>query len=226
MFCIFGLLKFNHIQKIAYGDYHFNSGWCSGWLPCRQDHERRWFRIPSEPFGRYCRRYHRRLRIGLARNQLGRLVRNTCYCCNRCRNPALDHFALQEKIGTASPEALKKDSEFCTVITQCPEHKGIILRPGHYNFPTIGASAGTSGHYDTDSDLQRILADQVSEKMALPRGLPDTTTRNRSYSVFPHTKRPEKWRFRGNFRTLRHGMGPTAYSRRPSVWEKHLYLHN
>ena len=73
------------------------------------------------------------------------------------------------------------------------------------------------GHYDTISGLQRILADQTSVDMALPLVFPDTKTRNRTYSVFQLSKRPEKWPFHWFLRTLRHEIGPTAYSGCPSV---------
>ena len=80
-----------------------------------------------------------------------------------------------------------------------------------------GPSAGTSGRYDTKSAHQRTLANQASGEMVLPRGLPDTTTRNQAHSVLSRTKRPYKWLFRGDFRTLRHEISPSAYSRGPNV---------
>ena len=75
-----------------------------------------------------------------------------------------------------------------------------------------GLSAGFSGHYDTKSALQRVLATQASTKMTFPLVFPDTTTRNRPYRVFWLSKRPWKWPFRWFFRTLRHEIRPTACS--------------
>ena len=86
-----------------------------------------------------------------------------------------------------------------------------------------GHSAGFPGRYDTESGLQHILAVEASTNMAIPRVFPDATTRNRAYSVFWRTKRPLKWPFRGFSRTLRHGIGPTAYSGCRSV---HKYGHS
>ena len=56
-----------------------------------------------------------------------------------------------------------------------------------------GLSAGFPGRYDTESALQRILAVIASVEMAFPLISPDTTTRNRPYSVFWMSKRPLKW---------------------------------
>ena len=81
-----------------------------------------------------------------------------------------------------------------------------------------GLSAGFHGRYDTKSALQRILADQASVEMALPLVFPDTMTRNRTYSIFWQSKRPQKWAERLFPRTLRHKIGPTACSGCPSVW--------
>ena len=75
-----------------------------------------------------------------------------------------------------------------------------------------GPSAGFPGRYDTKSALQGVLAVEVSTNMAFPRVFPDTTTRNRPYSIFWLSKRPQIWPFRGFSRTLRHEIGPTAYS--------------
>ena len=75
-----------------------------------------------------------------------------------------------------------------------------------------GHSAGFHGRYDTKSALQRVLVVQTSREMVLPRVFPDTTTRNRAYSMFWRTKRPGKWLFRWFLRTLRHEIGPTACS--------------
>ena len=82
-----------------------------------------------------------------------------------------------------------------------------------------GHSIGFCGRYDTKSGLQRILAVQASGEMALPSVFPDATTRNQAYSVFWLSKRPGKWPFRWFLRTLRHEIGPTAYSGCPSVHE-------
>ena len=54
-------------------------------------------------------------------------------------------------------------------------------------------------------------------EMVLPSVFQDVATRNRPYSVFSLTKRPQKRPFRLFSRTLRHEIGPTAYSRCPSV---------
>ena len=75
------------------------------------------------------------------------------------------------------------------------------------------------GRYDTESGLQRILADEASGEMAISSVFPDTTTRNRAYSMFWLSKRPGKWPFRWFLRTLRHEIGPTACSGCPSVHE-------
>ena len=75
-----------------------------------------------------------------------------------------------------------------------------------------GPSAGFSGRYDTKSGLQHVLAVEASVEMAIPLFFPDVTTRNRAYSVFWLSKRPEKWPFRWFLRTLRHEIRPTAYS--------------
>ena len=75
-----------------------------------------------------------------------------------------------------------------------------------------GPSAGFCGRYDTESGLQHVLAVEASVEMALPLVFADTTTRNRAYSMFWLSKRPLKWLFRCFFRTLRHGIGPTACS--------------
>ena len=45
----------------------------------------------------------------------------------------------------------------------------------------------------------------------------DATTRNRPYSVFWMSKRPEKWSAQPYLRTLRHEIGPTECSGCPSV---------
>ena len=58
---------------------------------------------------------------------------------------------------------------------------------------------------------------QASVEMAILLVFPDATTRNRPYRVFWRTKRPGKWPFRWFFRTLRHEIGPTAYSGCPNV---------
>ncbi|MBP5348557.1 MAG: hypothetical protein J6Y51_07465, partial [Bacteroidaceae bacterium] len=73
------------------------------------------------------------------------------------------------------------------------------------------------GHYDTESGLQHVLADEASVEMAIPLVFADTTTRNRAYSMFWLSKRPGKWPFRWFLRTLRHEIGPTACSGCPSV---------
>ena len=80
-----------------------------------------------------------------------------------------------------------------------------------------GHSAGFSGHYDTKSGLQRVLADQASGEMAISLVFADATTQNRGYSVFWRTKRPVKWPFRWFFRTLRHEIGATGCSGGRSV---------
>ena len=76
------------------------------------------------------------------------------------------------------------------------------------------------GHYDTESGLQHVLADKASVEMAIPPVFADATTRNRAYSMFWLSKRPLKWLFRCFFRTLRHGIGPTACSGCRSVHRK------
>ena len=80
-----------------------------------------------------------------------------------------------------------------------------------------GSSADFSGRYDTKSGQQRTLADQASVERALPLAFPDATTRNQPYSVVSLTKRPDKWPSCRFSRTLRHRIGPTAYSRGPSI---------
>ena len=80
------------------------------------------------------------------------------------------------------------------------------------------------GRYDTESRLQRVLAVQASLEMALPSVFPDTTTRNRPYSIFWQPKRPRKWPTPPFSRTLRHEIGPTAYSGCPSVKNRILIL--
>ena len=89
---------------------------------------------------------------------------------------------------------------------------GLTAYSGCRSVHKYGHSAGFPGRYDTKSGLQRVLADQASVEMAFPRVFPDTTTRNRPYSIFWLSKRPQIWPFRGFFRTLRHEIGPTAYS--------------
>ena len=79
-------------------------------------------------------------------------------------------------------------------------------RPGKWPFHRF------CGRYDTESGLQRVLADEASVEMAIPSVFPDTTTRNRAYSVLWLTKRPLKWPFRWFSRTLRHGIVATACS--------------
>ena len=64
---------------------------------------------------------------------------------------------------------------------------------------------------------QRTLASQASVEMALPLAFADAMTRNQAHSVLSRTKRPWKWLFCWDFRTLRHVIGSTAYSRVPSV---------
>ena len=49
------------------------------------------------------------------------------------------------------------------------------------------------GHYDTKPACERILANVLSGRMALPPALADITTRNPPYSVFSLTYCPEKW---------------------------------
>ena len=83
-----------------------------------------------------------------------------------------------------------------------------------------GHSAGFCGHYDTKSAVQRILAAQASGEMAIPAVFADVTTQKRGYSMFWLSKCPEKWPFRWILRTLRHEIGSTACSGRPSVHEK------
>ena len=80
-----------------------------------------------------------------------------------------------------------------------------------------GPSAGFCGRYDTKSGLQRVLAVEASGEMAIPPVFSDATTQNRAYSVFWLSKRPGKWQFRWFLLTLRHEIGPTAYSGCPSV---------
>ena len=68
-----------------------------------------------------------------------------------------------------------------------------------------GSCASICGRYDTKSALQRILAAQVSGEINLPLVFPDTTTRNRPYSVFWLPKRLGKWGFRwfyGHYDTI------------------------
>ena len=92
-----------------------------------------------------------------------------------------------------------------TVCSGCPSVRG------------NGPSAGFCGRYDTKSALQHVLVVEASGEMAIPLFFPDTTTRNRPYSVFWLSKRPGKWPFHRFFRTLRHEIGATACSGCPSV---------
>ena len=48
------------------------------------------------------------------------------------------------------------------------------------------------GRYDTESALQHVLAVEASVEMALPLVFADTTTRNRAYSMFWLSKRPQE----------------------------------
>lgn len=73
--------------------------WRTGRIPGRQNHERRWLRIPRQPHSRYRRRLHRGQCPRLARHSLGR---NNCRTCrNRChrRLPAdMGYFPYQKEI--------------------------------------------------------------------------------------------------------------------------------
>ena len=73
-----------------------------------------------------------------------------------------------------------------------------------------GPNACFPGHYDTKSGLQGVLAVQASIKMARTPVFPDATTKNRAYSIFWQSKRPQKWAERLFPRTLRHIIRPTA----------------
>ena len=74
-----------------------------------------------------------------------------------------------------------------------------------------------AGRYDTKSALKRNLAYQASGGTGRTTVFPDATTRYQAYSVLSLTKRPGKWLERTYFRTLRHDIRPTAFSRLPSV---------